>query len=139
MAGLIRVVRIVPTLLVPYILYHIFQVATDSGVAHEMMTFTLSSGKKWALTLGDFTIFLGLIFLYIEIFKSTRTSNDNPIVDHMLSLALFIVCMLEFMMAEVAGTSTFFMLTMMTLVDVIGGFTISFTGARRDFGGGMGG
>ena len=134
-----RIIRIVPTLLVPYILYHIFQVSTDAGVAHQMMSFTLSSGKAWAFTLGDFTIFLGLIFLYVEIWKSTRTSNDNPIFDHMLSLALFIICIIEFMMAEVAGTSTFFILTMMALVDVIGGFTISFTGARRDFGGGMGG
>ena len=71
--------------------------------------------------LGAFCHRSSLIFLYVEIFKSTRTSNDSPILDHMASLGLFVICMVEFMMAKVAGTSTFFIILMMTLVDVIGG------------------
>ena len=140
MAGVGKTLRIVPTLIFPYILYHIFAWTAgkenENGIDVVMGEITLASGQPWTLTLGHFVIVLALIFLYVEIFKSTRTSNDSPILDHMASLGLFVICMVEFMMAKVAGTSTFFIILMMTLVDVIGGFTISFTGARRDFGGG---
>jgi hypothetical protein len=129
------VIKMVPALVVPWLLYHIFAVAGDNVLEAQMFAMTLASGQEWGFTMGHFLIVLGLGLLYWEIFKSTRTGTDSPIVDHMASLLLFIVALLEFVMVKITGTSTFFILTMMMLVDVVGGFTISFTGARRDFGG----
>lgn len=44
----------------------------------------LPSGAWWGLSYGAMMLILGLIALFIEILKSTRTS-DTSIIDHMLS------------------------------------------------------
>jgi hypothetical protein len=50
----------------------------------------------------------------------------------MLSTVLFIVFLIEFILAGAAASSTFFLLMAMSLVDVVAGFSISITGAGRD-------
>ena len=76
---------------------------------------------------------IGLLFLYFEVLKSTRTGTAS-ILDHVLSLALFVVCLLELLLVARAANSAFFLLTIMTLIDVISGFTVSISVARRDIG-----
>ena len=49
----------------------------------------------------------------------------RTIVDHMLAMALFIAMLVEFLLVDRAGTSTFFLLTMITVVDVLVGFIVS--------------
>jgi hypothetical protein len=53
-------------------------------------------------------------------------------MDQGLSLLLFIAMLVEFITVERAGTSTFLNLLALSLVDVIGGFTISVRTAQRD-------
>jgi len=97
----------------------------------------LPSGSIWRPTWGDLVILLGLITLNIEIFKATRTSNVS-IVDHTLSTFVFIAFLISWMISPWAvgpkGDSTFLFLTVMSFVDVIAGFTITISAARRDFG-----
>ena len=50
----------------------------------------------------------------------------------MLSMLLFVVMLIEFLLLPQAATSTFFLLMMISLVDVLGGFTITARAARRD-------
>ena len=50
----------------------------------------------------------------------------------MASTALFVVFLIEFLLFAPAASSTFFILMIMALVDVVAGFTISITGAGRD-------
>ena len=47
-------------------------------------------------------------------------------------LSLFIIFLLEFVLVKWAQTSSFFNLTLMSLFDVIAGFTISIRTAKRD-------
>ena len=102
---------------------------------NQVMSIDLPSGAEWIMTTGHIVLILGLFFLVLEILKATWTTSNSPIIDHVASLGLLILCLLEFILAPIAGTSTFFLITMMALVDVVGAFMISFTGARRDFGG----
>jgi hypothetical protein len=48
-----------------------------------------------------------------------------------LAMALFIAMLVEFLLVRQAGTSTFFLLMMIALVDVLGGFIISIRNSRR--------
>ena len=73
------------------------------------------------------------MLLYLEIFKATRTGVAS-IIDHLLSIGLFIVCLVELLLLAPMATATFLILTVMTLIDVIAGFTVTISGARRDFG-----
>ncbi len=104
---------------------------------HVIFRLGLPSGSIWRPTWGDFVVLVGLIVLNIEIFKATRTSNVS-IVDHTLSTIAFIAFLVSWMIGEWTvgpmGDSTFLFLTVMSFVDVIAGFTITISAARRDFG-----
>jgi len=112
------------------------------GIFPEKLNFViflvdLPSGSTWRPTWGDLVILFGLITLNIEVFKATRTSNVS-IVDHTLSTFVFITFLITWMIGHWAvgpkGDSTFLFLTVMSFIDVIAGFTITISAARRDFG-----
>jgi hypothetical protein len=56
------------------------------------------------------------------------------VLDHTLSTVVFVVFLIQFLTMAGCGTSTFFALGLMALLDVIAGFTVSIVAARRDFG-----
>jgi hypothetical protein len=56
----------------------------------------------------------------------------RSIIDHVLSLLVFIIFLVEFIMSTKATTSTFLLLTVISLVDVIAGFAITIRAAQRD-------
>ena len=109
------------------------QNAFDLTVANLSMM----SGDIWRLTLGNVFVIASLVLLFIEIAKATRTDSSS-IINHSLSLVVFIVCLLEFIMFGGFGNSTFFFITCMSLLDVIAGFTVTISTARRDLGVGEG-
>ena len=80
---------------------------------------------------GDLLVGIGILLLFIEILKATRVSR-TAIVDHMLSTAVFIIFLVELIVVSGAGTATFILLTLISLIDLIAGFTISIATARRD-------
>ena len=89
------------------------------------------SGTVWALTSGDVLLVVGLVCLFFEVIKSTNTGRSS-VIEHMVSTALFVVFLIEFLLAGAAASSVFFLLMIMAIVDVVAGFTISITGAGRD-------
>ncbi|MEM7699207.1 MAG: hypothetical protein AAF236_12470, partial [Verrucomicrobiota bacterium] len=93
----------------------------------------LPSGGVWYATAGDWLVILGVVLLYLELFKATRTSV-GAIIEHVLSLFVFIIFLIEFIIYPPAANSTCVVLMLICLLDVIGGFTISISTARRDIG-----
>lgn len=102
-----------------------------SALAQPLFSLTLVSGAVWSLTLSELLIALGVLALYIEILKATRTTL-SAVIDHTVSTAVFIAFLIEFIIVEGAGNSTFLILGLMSLLDAIAGFTISIIAARRD-------
>ncbi len=105
-------------------------IATLSTIIFQQALF---SGATFALSWNGLILTLGILFLFIEIIKSTRTSNAS-IVDHMLSALVFIGFLVVFIIKPSAATESFFVVTLMSLIDVIAGFSITITSARKDFG-----
>ena len=93
---------------------------------------SLPSGAEFYLKVGDLFIIAGLVALFFEIIKAARLGGGT-IVDHMLSTATFIVALVEFLLVPFCGTATFFFLTIMALIDVVAGFSVSILSARRDY------
>ena len=91
----------------------------------------LVSGAGWGLTFGEILITIALLLLFIEIFKGTRASTAT-ILDHLLSTFVLILYIVLFLIWDRAGTGLFFILTCITLIDVLCGFTVSISSARRD-------
>lgn len=97
-----------------------------------MVSLPMVSGANWTMTGGDLLILISLIFLFVEILKSTSTGTAT-IMNHAVSMILFIVCLVEFLLFPQFATSIFFVLTMMTLLDVLAGVVVTIVSARRDF------
>jgi hypothetical protein len=98
----------------------------------EIANFTMSSGAVVALTTGDVLILAGLVALFFEMLKSARP-RGGAIVDHILSVGVFIVALVEFLLVPFAGTASFLIVTVLCLIDVVAGFSVSIVAARRDF------
>ena len=77
---------------------------------------------------------LGAVFvLFVEIFRATRTT-DSSLANHLLSFVVFLGFLVELLMVNQLQNPTFLVLTSLALIDVLGGFTVSFKGAKRDIG-----
>jgi hypothetical protein len=100
------------------------------GWTTPVATVHMMSGEDWVVTWEDTILAFAILLLAIEIMKSTRM-GVRSIVDHVLAMALFIAMLVEFLLVRQAGTSTFFLLMMIGLVDVLVGFIVSIRSSRR--------
>jgi len=126
----------IPLMLIPFILYNLAMLgAFGGGGTASLETIVTSvhmmSGATWTMSLGDLFIVIGLVILFLEIFKATRRSSV-ALLDHLFSMALFVVFLVEFLLVQGAATQIFFILMLISLVDVIAGFTVSIKSASRD-------
>src|SRR6202167_5005590 len=120
-----------PLLLVPFAVYNMIAFLTP-GVSWTapVTTVHMMSGQDWVLTWEDLLIAFSIFLLWIEIIKSTRMGTRS-VMDHILAMALFIGMLVEFLLVARAGTSTFFLLMVITLVDVLAGFIVGMRSAAR--------
>ena len=71
-----------------------------------------------------FLIVVSLVLLFIEVLKATRTGSWS-VIDHMLSMFVFVAFLVEFLLVRDAATQVFFILMVIAFIDVIAGFSVS--------------
>jgi hypothetical protein len=127
--------RALPLIVFAFLLYNVivFLGGGDPVATLQTKIFQIPMISKavWVFTWGDFIMLLTLMLLFIELLKSTYTSTAS-LLDHGLSMLVFVVCLIEFIIVPQAVTSTFFMIMIATLIDVVAGYTIGIRVARRD-------
>ena len=126
----------VPLMLIPFILYNIAMFGAFGGGGIEglktvVTSVNMMSGAVWTMSLGDLFIVVSLVILFLEIFKATRRSSV-ALLDHLFSMALFVVFLVEFLLVQGAAHPVFFVLMIISLIDVLAGFSVSLRSAGRD-------
>lgn len=96
-----------------------------------LFTVPMVTGGQWAVSGGDLLILFSMVLLFVELLKSTHTGAE-AIINHGLSLILFIVCLVQFLLIPGFATSVFFLIMVMTLLDVLAGVIVTIVSARRD-------
>jgi len=121
-----------PLLLIPFAIYNIIAFLMP-GVAWSSVVSTvhMMSGVDWKMTTGDVLVALAILLLCGEVVKSSRISR-RIIIDHALSLVLFLGMLIEFILVKQAATATFFLLLVVGFIDVLGGFAVTLRSAQRD-------
>jgi hypothetical protein len=121
-----------PLLVVPFAIYNIIAFLMP-GLAWtaSVATIHLISGQDWTVTAEDILLAFSILLLAVEVIKATRM-GIRGLMDHVLSMILFIIMLVEFLLVARAGTSTFFILMVISLVDVMAGFIITARTAQRD-------
>ena len=134
--------RAIPLLVLSFILYNLIVMGfgvgappteANPGSGHwgQIFSMTLLSGGKWVFTWGDLILLVTLVLLFAEIVKATFSSTST-LIDHALSMLVFIAVLVEFLIVPQAATSVFFLILIASLIDVIAGYTIGIRVARRE-------
>ncbi len=146
--------NVFPLLLVPVLIYNIWafaSTATRTSAADvrahlesRMFSVPMASSEPvtgglagamqpvmWDVSFGTLLVMLALLFLFVELLKSTSTGT-SAIFNHALSMLVFIICLVEFLLHPAFATSTFFIIMVMALLDVLAGVVVTIVSARRD-------
>ncbi|MGV9010671.1 hypothetical protein [Brevundimonas sp.] len=137
-----------PLLVIPVVLYNIVVlsglmgdsgagVGADAVLRDPIFSIPMASGADWSVGAGDLILLLSLVLLFFELLKST-SSQKIAIVNHALSMILLVVCLVEFLLLRGFATSTFFLIGMMVLLDVLAGFIVTIISSRKDLDFGVG-
>jgi hypothetical protein len=121
-----------PLPLVPFAIYNIIAFLMPGVIwTGVVSTVQMVSGADWTMSVGDILIALAILLLCGEVLKSTRI-GIRTVVDHALSLILFLCMLVEFLLVKQAATATFFLLLVVSFIDVLSGFAVTLRSAQRD-------
>ncbi|WP_439497670.1 hypothetical protein [Bosea sp. (in: a-proteobacteria)] len=123
--------RFFPFMVVAVIAYAVTVAVTGVPLANEVLGFGLPSGTRFVLTVSELLLAVATIVLFFEIMNAT-SAKSSSILNHGLSMLVFIACAGCFLLVPGFGTGTFLIITLMALVDVVAGYSISILTARRD-------
>jgi hypothetical protein len=128
---LTSLLRALPFLGLAVVVYMIGVIAIGVPLDQQLLAMPLPSGSILRFLFSDLILLLGLVLFFVELMISTRPTQTS-LINHGFSMALFILCGVLFLLVAKCGTMTFFLLTMLTLIDVVSGYSISIITARRD-------
>jgi hypothetical protein len=128
-----------PLLGLPVLVYTLFALTFPGGtadipethMAQVLFSIEMASKVSWPVHVGDLFVFASIVILFVELLKSTQ-SGRVAIINHSLSMLLFIGCLVAFLLVRNFATSSFFLITSMVLLDVLAGFVVSIASARRE-------
>ena len=126
-------VSAIPLLAIPVAIYAVMTLVLGhgplDGQAHVAMTralvaFRTAGGGVWTVSTSDLLLAAGLVIAFLDLLKEPR-DRRTAVLNHALSIALFVVCLLAVGLAPAFACSTFFLLTLMVLLDLVAGFIVA--------------
>lgn len=142
--------NVFPLILIPVLIYNIWAFgSTAAGTSaadvrrhldERMFGVNMASQEsingvmtavQWSVSFGDLMVLLALLLLFIELLKSTSTGTA-AIFNHALSMLVFIICLVEFLLHPAFASTAFFLILVMSLLDVLAGVVVTIVSARRD-------
>lgn len=120
-----------PLLLIPLAICNIIVFLMPGlSLSAPLITLPLMSGANWPVTLSDVLLAFGVVLLLLEVMKA-RHPGAKYFTDHFLSLLVFGGAAAEFLLLPQFGTSTFFLLTLIALIDFLAGLALRVRRPRR--------
>ena len=128
-----------PLLTLPVLLYNALMLFSGgfggadavTRLSKPVFSLKMASHTVWPVSLGDILIAGALLILFAELLKSAGTRRI-AILNHSLSMILFVICLVEFLVFPAFATSTFFLISLMVLLDVLAGFVVTVIAGRRE-------
>ena len=121
----------IPLLVFVIAAYTVLALAMPVWLDSVLFFLPLLSGAALPFRGGDLLVVISLFLLCVEIYRST-SSSSAAILNHVLSLLVFIIALIELLVMPQMASITFFLILLMALIDVITGFTVTISSARRD-------
>ncbi len=133
--------QMIPLLAISLIVYAVLALTGAAGeLWYESIILELQmvSGETWSVSAGDLFLLVSMGLLFVELLRATKTGSAS-IMNHALSVVVFVVALLLFIIVKGFGNSVFFLFMSMTFLDFMAGFIVTTVTARRDLsvGGGV--
>ena len=132
-----RAMRFIPLMGIVLLIYNLVALAfkdSETSIWEKQFTsISVSPENVVIITYGTAFIIFALMLLFIELVKST-TSSNSAMVEQLFSTLAFVGFLLQFLLTPYAAEATFFLLMVISLVEVLAGFVIMIKVARRDIG-----
>jgi hypothetical protein len=131
-----------PLLVLPVALYNLLMLTLNGGFASAgagtrlstpLVNLHMVSRAAWPISLSDILLTGSLLILFAELLKSAG-SRRIALINQSMSGLLFVVCLVEFLLFPAFATSTFFLISLMVLLDVTAGFIVTLVASRREAG-----
>lgn len=133
--------QMIPLLAISLIVYAVLALTGAAGeLWYESIILELQmvSGETWSVSAGDLFLLVSMGLLFVELLRATKTGSAS-IMNHALSVVVFVLALLLFIIVKGFGNSVFFLFMSMTFLDFMAGFIVTTVTARRDLsvGGGV--
>jgi hypothetical protein len=122
--------NIFPLMIIPVIVYAVVAMFLGGDLSSEVFSVPMVSGQM-PLGQGDIMVILAMFFLFVELVKAAG-SGTATIINHAVSMMVFVIALGLFLIVPDFGTATFFLIMLMALMDTMAGFIITIVAARRD-------
>ncbi|MDB5655996.1 MAG: hypothetical protein JWQ94_3609, partial [Tardiphaga sp.] len=122
-----------PLLLIPLAICNIIVfLMPDLKLSESVPLFSIPLLSKdiWVVTLNNVLVALGILLLLLEVMRAARPAAKY-FTDHFLSLLVFGAAAAEFVMLPKFGNSTFFLITLIAMVDFFAGISLRARRPRR--------
>jgi len=120
----------VPLLVIPVAAYAVLALTLGGGLTsiHAQVRFTRPlfdlttvGGGVWPVSAADLLLAAALIVAFIDLIRGMG-DRRSAMVNHALSIVLFVACLAAMLVAPAFANSTFFLITLMVLLDLSAGF-----------------
>ena len=124
-----KYITAIPALAIVIAAYLLMGSGGDMMIDADAYSASLMSGVEMTLRGGDFFVIAGLVALFLEMLKLAAGGAVGNL-RHILAIITFIIALNCFVMIDYAGTPSFLMLTIMSLIVVLANGVASFRNAR---------
>ena len=100
-----RALRALPLIALVIALYNVTVIAMFMPLDWIVWRMGLVSGAVWEMTLGDALVAFGIVLLFFEVLNA-GSARAATLVNHTLSLGVFVFALVEFLLVPWCGTST---------------------------------
>ena len=102
----------------------LFSAHCHARLSHPLFTFATTGGGAWPVSAADLLLAVSLVVAFIELVKAIG-DRRIAIANHALSITLFVGCLTAMLLLPAFATSTFFLITLMVLLDLAAGFIVT--------------
>lgn len=129
-----RLLRYVPFLVAPVVIYALLAlgwgVQAGTGFTAQAFAVPLASGDVLSMSVGSLFIAFAILCLFAEVVRSARPTNV-AIGENLSTALVLVVCIVLFLLVRGVGTSEFFLVTLLLLVDFMTDAAVMVFKARR--------
>ncbi len=123
----------IPLLVIPVGAYAVLALTLGGGLnsihaqarlTRPLFDLTTVGGGVWPVSAADLLLAAALIVAFIDLVRGMG-DRRAAMVNHALSIVLFVGCLAAMLVAPAFANSTFFLITLMVVLDLAAGFIVT--------------